>query len=244
MSWADHLGAGVDERGQERHNGAVTHAYPQTARTSPTRDVQRVTFDPETVHAVLDEAVVCHVGFVVQGRPVVLPHLYARLDEVLYLHGSTGARAMRAARGNGLEVCVTVTLLDGLVLARSAFHHSVNYRSVVVHGTAEVVQSPKEKETALAALVEAVAPGRTGDTRPPSKDELAATTVLRLDLREVSVKVRTGGPSDDPEDLGLAYWAGVLPLVTGPGTPQPDVALPAGVEVPHYVTAWRRPRPE
>ena len=133
----------------------MTHPYPQTPRTSPARNAQRVSYDQETVHAVLDEAVVCHVGFVVEGRPVVLPHLHARLEEVLYLHGSTGARAMHAARGDGLEVCVTVTLLDSLVLARSAFHHSVNYRSVVVHGTAAVVEDPQEKTTALAALVEA-----------------------------------------------------------------------------------------
>ena len=215
--------------------------YPQTARTSPTRQAQRVSYDRERVHAVLDEAVVCHVGFVAGGRAVVLPHLHVRVGEVLYLHGSTGARAMHAARGDGLPVCVTVTLLDGLVLARSAFHHSVNYRSVVVHGTASVVQDPREKATALAALVEAVAPGRTGGTRPPSRKELAVTTVLRLDLHEVSVKVRTGPPVDDPEDLGLPYWAGVLPLVTSPGTPQPSEDLPEGIAAPEHVTTWQRP---
>jgi uncharacterized protein len=221
--------------------GGVTHSYPQTPRTSPTRIAQRVSYDQQTVHAVLDEALVCHVGFVVEGRPVVLPHLHARLEEVLYLHGSTGARAMQAARGRGLDVCVTVTLLDGLVLARSAFHHSVNYRSVVVHGKAAVVDDPQEKTTALAALVEAVAPGRTGGTRPPSGNELAATTVLRLDLHQVSVKVRTGPPNDDPEDLGLPYWAGVLPLVSAPGMPQPSDDLSDGVAVPEHVTAWKRP---
>jgi uncharacterized protein len=221
----------------------VTHLYPQTPRTSPSRSAQRVSYDHETVHAVLDEAVVCHVGFVVEGRPVVLPHLHARVEEVLYLHGSTGARAMHVARCDGLEVCVTVTLLDGLVLARSAFHHSVNYRSVVVYGTAAVVQDSQETTTALAALVEAVAPGRTGGTRPPSRTELAATTVLRLDLHEVSVKVRNGPAIDDPEDLGLPYWAGVLPLVTSPGTPQPNDDLPDGVAVPEHVSAWKRPAP-
>lgn len=226
----------------DRHNGRVTLPFPQTSRTSPTRSAQRVSYDRETVHSVLDEALVCHVGFVVEGRPVVLPHLHARLEEVLYLHGSTGARAMRAARGgDGLNVCVTVTLLDGLVLARSALHHSVNYRSVVVHGTAWVVEDPQEKTRALAALVEAVAPGRTGGTRPPSTRELAVTTVLRLDLHEVSVKVRTGPANDDPEDLGLPYWAGVLPLVTGPGTPQPNGDLPDDVAVPQHVAAWKRP---
>jgi nitroimidazol reductase NimA-like FMN-containing flavoprotein (pyridoxamine 5'-phosphate oxidase superfamily) len=225
----------------DRHNGRVTQPYPQTPRTSPTRHTERVSYDPKTVHAVLDEALICHVGFVVEGRPVVLPHLHARVEEVLYLHGSTGARPMMAARGDGLEVCVTVTLLDGLVLARSAFSHSMNYRSVVIHGTAVVVQDPEEKTTALTALVEAVSPGRTGGTRPPSRSELAATTVLRVDLHEVSVKVRTGPPIDDPEDLGLPYWAGVLPLSTAAGTPQPDEDLPDGVAVPEHVTAWRRP---
>lgn len=212
-----------------------------TPRTSPSRLSQRVSYDRESVHAVLDEAVLCHVGFVAQGLPVVLPHLHVRVGEVLYLHGSTGARAMRAARGDGLPVCVTVTLLDALVLARSAFHHSINYRSVVVHGTAFVVQDPQEKATALAALVEAVAPGRTGGTRPPSRKELTLTTVLRLDLLEVSVKVRTGPPSDDPEDLALPYWAGVLPLITSPGTPQPDDDLPDSIALPEHVAAWKRP---
>jgi hypothetical protein len=149
---------------------------------------------------------------------------------------------MQAARGDGLVVCVTVTLLDGLVLARSAFHHSVNFRSVVVHGTAVVVQDPQEKTTALAALVEAVAPGRTGGTRPPSRSELAATTVLRLDLREVSVKIRTGPATDDPEDLELPYWAGVLPLIMGAGTPQPNDDLPDSVAVPEHVSTWNRTR--
>jgi len=219
----------------------VTDPYPQSPSTSPARNAQRVSYDREIVHAVLDEAVVCHVGFVIDGRPVVLPHLHARLGEVLYLHGSTGARALNAARGDGLQVCVTATLLDGLVLARSAFHHSVNYRSVVVHGTAVVVVDQPEKITALASLVEAVAPGRTGGTGPPSGKELAATTVLRLDLHEVSVKVRSGPPNDDAEDLALPYWAGVLPLTTNPGAPQPDRDLPDNVALPEHVTAWKRP---
>jgi nitroimidazol reductase NimA-like FMN-containing flavoprotein (pyridoxamine 5'-phosphate oxidase superfamily) len=220
----------------------MTRPYAQSPRTSPARNPQRVAYDRATVHGVLDEAVVCHVGFVVEGRPVVLPHLHARLDDVLYLHGSTGARAMQTARGNGLDVCVTATLLDGLVLARSAFHHSVNYRSVVVHGTAVVVEDQQEKATALAALVEAVAPGRTSGTRPPARKELAATTVLRLRLSEVSVKVRTGPPNDDPEDLALPYWAGVLPLVIAPGAQQADGDLPATIAVPEHVSAWMRPR--
>lgn len=220
----------------------MSDPYPPSPRTSPSRNPQRVSYDREAAHLVLDEALVCHVGFVVDGRPVVLPHLYARLEDVLYLHGSTGARALQAARGRGLEVCVTVTLLDGLVLARSAFHHSVNYRSVVAHGTALAVQDPREKEAALAALVEAVAPGRSQGSRPPSRKELAATAVLRLDLREVSVKVRTGPPSDDPEDLDLPHWAGVLPLFTSPGTPEPAPDLRTTATAPAHVTGWERPR--
>jgi nitroimidazol reductase NimA-like FMN-containing flavoprotein (pyridoxamine 5'-phosphate oxidase superfamily) len=199
-----------------------------------------VSYDRATVHAVLDEAVVCHVGFVVDGRPVVLPQLHARVGDTLYLHGSSGARALSTARDGGLDVCVTVTLVDGLVLARSAFHHSVNYRSVVVHGTAQVVTDRAEKTAALDALVDAVVPGRTGGTRGPDRKELAATTVLRLPLAEVSVKARSGPPVDDPEDLDGPYWAGVLPLTTvaGAAVPAPDLA--PGVETPSHVTTWQR----
>jgi nitroimidazol reductase NimA-like FMN-containing flavoprotein (pyridoxamine 5'-phosphate oxidase superfamily) len=218
--------------------------YTPTPRTTPTRHPERVAYDRATAHAVLDEAVVAHVGFVVDGRPVVLPQLHARVGDLLYLHGSTGARALLAAREGGLEVCVTVTLVDGLVLARSAFHHSLNYRSVVVHGRAEVVEDPEEKTAALEALVDAVAPGRPAGTRGPTRRELAATTVLRLPLAEVSVKVRTGPPLDDPEDLPLPYWAGVLPLRTVAGAPEPAPELPADAEVPEHVRGWHRRRPD
>jgi nitroimidazol reductase NimA-like FMN-containing flavoprotein (pyridoxamine 5'-phosphate oxidase superfamily) len=218
--------------------------YAPTPRTTPTRHADRVSYDRATAHAVLDEAVVAHVAFVVDGRPVVLPQLHARVGDVLYLHGSTGARALLAARDGGLEVCVTVTLVDGLVLARSAFHHSINYRSVVVHGTATVVQDPAEKATALQSLVDAIVPGRPAGTRGPDRRELAATTVLRLPLDEVSVKVRTGPPVDEPEDLELPFWAGVLPLATVAGVPVPAPELPAGAEVPEHVRSWhRRPDP-
>jgi nitroimidazol reductase NimA-like FMN-containing flavoprotein (pyridoxamine 5'-phosphate oxidase superfamily) len=219
-------------------------SYPPTPRTTPTRHTERVGYDRAVVHAVLDEALVAHVGFVVNGRPVVLPQLHARVDDVLYLHGSTGARALLTARGAGLDVCVTVTLVDGLVLARSAFNHSINYRSVVVHGTATVVEDPEEKAAALAALVDAVVPGRSAATRGPDRRELAATTVLRLPLEEVSVKVRSGPPADEPEDLALPHWAGVLPLATVPGPAVPAPELPADAEVPEHVRRWRRgPRP-
>jgi uncharacterized protein len=218
-------------------------SYPPTARTTPTRHAERVGYDRDLVHAVLDEALLAHVGFVVDGRPVVLPQLHARVGEVLYLHGSTGARAMLAARDGGLDVCVTVTLVDGLVLARSAFHHSINYRSVVVHGTATPVEDPDEKAAVLAALVDHVAAGRPDEVRGPDRRELAATSVLRLDLAEVSVKVRSGPPIDEPEDLALPYWAGVLPLETVPGTPVPAPELAEGAQVPEHVRSWHRPTP-
>jgi nitroimidazol reductase NimA-like FMN-containing flavoprotein (pyridoxamine 5'-phosphate oxidase superfamily) len=217
--------------------------YARVPRTTPARNPQRVGYDRAAVHAVLDEAVVCHVGFVVDGRPVVLPQLHARVGDMLYLHGSTGARALRAAQDGGLPVCVTVTLVDGLVLARSGFNSSVNYRSVVAHGLAEVVDDPAEKEAALDALVDAVVPGRVAAVRRPTRRELAATTVLRLPLAEVSVKVRSGPPLDEPEDLGLPVWAGVLPLATAAGEPVPDPALPAGTPVPEHVRSWARPTP-
>lgn len=219
----------------------VTGSYTPSGRTRPSRNTGRVSYERAAVRAVLDEALVCHIGFVVDGLPVVLPQLHARVDDTLYLHGSTGARALRMAGDRGLNVCVTVTLTDGLVLARSAFHHSINYRAIVAHGTAVLVTDAAEKAAALLALVEAVAPGRSGGTRAPNAKELAATAVLRLDLGEVSLKVRTGGPNDDPQDQGLPYWAGVLPLVTTAGAPEPAVDLPPQTNVPAHVENWVRP---
>ncbi len=216
----------------------TTDEFALSPRTTATRLRERVGYDRAAVHAVLDEATVCHVGFVADGLPVVLPHLYARVGDRLYLHGSSGARALRVADRAGLAVCVTVTLTDGIVLARSAFHHSMNYRCVVVHGTATVVADPVEKSAALTALVDAVVPGRSAESRGPSVRELAATTVLLLPLVEVSLKVRTGPPVDEPEDHGLPYWAGVLPLATVAGVPVPAPDLAAGVEVPAHVTGW------
>jgi nitroimidazol reductase NimA-like FMN-containing flavoprotein (pyridoxamine 5'-phosphate oxidase superfamily) len=214
-------------------------AYPPTDRTTPTRLRERVGYDRAAVHAVLDEATICHVGFVVDGRPVVLPQLHVRVGDDLYLHGSTGARSLRIAADAGLEVCVTVTLVDGLVLARSAFNHSVNYRSVVAQGRAELVRDEQEKAAVLAALVESVVPGRSAGSRAPDRRELAATALLRLPLREVSLKSRSGPSSDDPEDLDLPHWAGVLPLSTRRGTPVPAVEL-VDAEVPEHVQAWAR----
>ncbi|MET9364195.1 pyridoxamine 5'-phosphate oxidase family protein [Streptomyces sp. NPDC006632] len=213
--------------------------YQATDRTVPTRSRERASYDRELVHTILDTAYVCHLGFVRDGAPVVLPTLFARVGERLYVHGSTGSRPLRAAgqADPGLPVCLTVTHVDGLVLARSAFHHSINYRSVVVHGVAQDVTDPEEKRSALDALVDHVVPGRSLDSRPANAKELAATAVISLDLDEVSAKLRTGGPNDDAEDLTLPYWTGVLPLTRGYGTPVPADDLDPAVAVPGYISA-------
>jgi uncharacterized protein len=217
-------------------------SYLPTARTVPTRYRERAQYDRATVHGILDEALVCHVGYLNAGQPVVLPTTHARLGEIVYLHGSTGSGPMLAAAGspNGLPVCVTVTLVDGLVLARAAMHHSLEFRSVVAVGNARLVQDRGEKLRAFAALLDHVATGRSADSRPPNARELAATAVLALDLVEVSAKVRTGGPVDDPEDTALPYWAGVVPLTLNAGTPIPADDLDAAVPLPSYLAPYRR----
>ncbi|MFF1704866.1 pyridoxamine 5'-phosphate oxidase family protein [Streptomyces sp. NPDC058252] len=214
-------------------------AYAPTDRTVPTRSKERAVYDRDLVHAILDEGYVCHLGFVRDGAPVVLPTLYGRVGERLYVHGSTGSRPLRMTgqADPGLPVCLTVTHVDGLVLARSAFHHSLNYRSVVVHGIAHQVTDPDEKREALDALVDHVVPGRSHDSRPANAKELAATAVIRLDLEEVSAKLRTGGPNDDAEDLTLPHWTGVVPLTKGHGTPVPADDLAPGIEIPDYLSA-------
>ncbi|MFI0790200.1 pyridoxamine 5'-phosphate oxidase family protein [Streptomyces lydicus] len=219
---------------------ARAEAYVPTDRTTPTRSRDRAAYDHETVHGILDAGYLCHLGFVRDGSPVVLPTLYGRVGDRLYLHGSTGSRPLRMAGqapDPGLEVCVTVTHVDGLVLARSAFHHSINYRSVVVHGTAYQVTDEEEKSAALDALVDHVLPGRAADSRPGNAKELAATAVIRLDLREVSAKIRTGGPHDEPEDLALPYWSGVLPVAPVYGAPIPSDDLAPGIPAPAYLPA-------
>src|SRR5713226_6809102 len=192
-----------------------------TPRTTLRRLPQRGHFDRPTVDAILDEALVCHVGFVVDAQPYVIPTIHARVGEVVYVHGSAASRMLKSLRG-GIKVALTATLVDGLVLARSAFHHSMNYRSVVVLGTAEAVEDAKEKWDALHAIVEHVARGRWAEVREPSEKELAATLVLRLPIEEASAKVRTGPPLDDEEDYALECWAGVVPLRLTPGMPVPD----------------------
>ncbi|WP_326578209.1 pyridoxamine 5'-phosphate oxidase family protein [Actinacidiphila glaucinigra] len=216
---------------------SAADAYAPTDRTVPTRSRERASYDRDLVHAILDADYLCHLGFVRDGAPVVLPTLYARVGERLYVHGSTGSRPLRGAgEDTGLPVCLTVTHLDGLVLARSAFNHTINYRSVVVHGVARQVTDPTERSVALDALVDHIVPGRVADSRPANAKELAATAVIALDLHEVSAKVRTGGPGDDPEDLALPHWTGVLPVTRAYGTPEPANDLDPSIAAPDYLT--------
>jgi uncharacterized protein len=211
-----------------------------TPRTTLRRLPARGHFDRATVNAILDEALVCHVGFVSEGQPFVIPTIHARAGDEVFVHGSAASRMLKTLQG-GVPVCLTATLLDGLVLARSAFHHSMNYRSVVVLGDARPVTDEREKWDALHAIVEHVAPGRWSEVREPSAKELAATLVLRLPIEEASAKVRTGPPLDDEEDYALECWAGVLPLRLTPGTPVPDPRMPAGRARPASVTGYARP---
>ncbi len=210
-------------------------AYHPTPRTTPTRYRERARYDRETVHRILDESLICHLAYVKDGLPVVLPTIHTRIGETLYIHGSSGSGPMLAARLAGMPVCVTVTLVDGLVLARAAMHHSMNYRSVVAVGAARIVEDPDEKAQALHAVVNHIRPGRADDCRPPDARELAATAVLALDLDEVSAKVREGGVSDDAEDLTLPYWAGVVPLRLTAGAAVPDADLDPATPLPSYL---------
>lgn len=194
----------------------------QTARSTLRRKTERGRYDEGVVHGILDEGLICHVGFAVDGAPWVVPTAYARVDDRLYLHGASGNFALRTIC-SGVDVCVTVTLLDGLVLARSAFHHSMNYRSVVLFGRAEKVTDDAEKRTALLAVVDHMVSGRNGETRPPTDEELRATLVARFEIDEGSAKVRSGGPIDDPDDYRLSHWAGVIPLAVVRGDPEPDL---------------------
>ena len=211
----------------------------KTARTTLKRLPQRGAFDRESIDQILDEGFICHVGFAVDGQPYVIPTGYARAGDRLFIHGSQASRMLRTL-GQGLEVCLTVTLIDGLVLARSAFHHSMNYRSVVVFGRATVVDERKEKLAALRALSDHMIPGRWDDVREPNDRELQLTTVLALALDEASAKVRTGPPLDDEEDYELSVWAGVIPLRLVANAPVPDPRLPAKIEPPPYALDYSR----
>lgn len=193
-----------------------TQEIPRTPRTQVRRYPKREVYDRAATYAILDEALICHIGFVAGGQPYVIPTIHARVDDRLYMHGSAASRMLRTLRG-GIPACVTVTLLDGLVLARSAFHHSMNYRSVVILGTAEEVTDETERMRALEAVVEHVVSGRWADVRSPNPTELRATLVLRMPIEEASAKVRTGPPLDDEEDYALPCWAGEIPLSLASG---------------------------
>jgi uncharacterized protein len=216
----------------------VSDSY-QTERTTVRRLAKRAAYDHETVHRILDEGIVAHVGFVADGLPCVIPMVYVRVNDTIFLHGSPASRLLRTL-AEGVEACLTVTLIDGLVLARSAFHHSVNYRSAVVFGTAAAIEDPERKNEALRALSEHLVPGRWAEARVPSEAELKGTTVVALTVREASAKVRTGPPLDDKEDLALPVWAGVLPLRLAAGEPVADQGVT--VPVPEYAANYRGPR--
>jgi uncharacterized protein len=218
---------------------AAMSEFQRTERTQVKRLPKRGHYDEATVFDILDKGFVCHVGFSVEGQPYVIPTNYGRSGHTLYLHGSAASRMLRTL-SEGIPVCVTVTHVDGLVLARSAFHHSVNYRSVVILGTAKLVEDPAEKNEALRIFTDHVMKGRWDDVRQPTEQELKATTVLSLPLEEVSAKVRTGGPNDDAEDYDLTVWAGVLPLQTVVKAPEPDEKRKNDPPVPEYLKNYSR----
>jgi nitroimidazol reductase NimA-like FMN-containing flavoprotein (pyridoxamine 5'-phosphate oxidase superfamily) len=213
--------------------------FQPTQRTQVKRLPDRGAYDAETVFKILDEGLICHVGFSVDGQPYVIPTGFARVEDTLYIHGSAASRMLRTL-AEGVQVCVTVTLLDGLVLARSAFHHSMNYRSVVMLGRATPVSDAAEKIKALEAFTEHIVRGRWNDVRLPTEAELKATTVLALPLAEVSAKIRTGPPKDDAEDYDLPIWAGVVPLTITPAAPIADPRLKVGLETPAYAKKYSR----
>ena len=212
-----------------------------TTRTRVVREAERAVYDRETVYRILDEGFLCHAGFAVDGQPFVIPTSYGRKGASLYIHGSAASRMLRQFK-EGVPVCITVTLLDGLVLARSIFNHSMNYRSVVVLGKATLVDDPEEKLEALRILSEHILPGRWADSRQPNERELKATSVLRVPIEEFSAKVRVGPPVDDEDDYAFPTWAGVVPLETIAGVPINDPKLDSARGTPPYVTSYSRPR--
>jgi nitroimidazol reductase NimA-like FMN-containing flavoprotein (pyridoxamine 5'-phosphate oxidase superfamily) len=214
--------------------------FNPTERTTLRRLPKRGSYDRHTVEQILDEALICHLGFVADGQPYVIPTIHARHGDRLYIHGSAAGRMLNTLK-EGVPVCVTATLLDGLVMARSAFHHSMNYRSVVVLGTATEVSDPTEKKEALQVIVEHVVRGRAAEIRGPSEMELNATIVLSIPLREVSAKIRTGPPMDDEEDYGWPCWAGEIPLRLTALEPVSDPRLLTGIDVPRWAKEYRRP---
>jgi nitroimidazol reductase NimA-like FMN-containing flavoprotein (pyridoxamine 5'-phosphate oxidase superfamily) len=213
--------------------------FTPTERTKVRRLPDRGKYDAESVYGILDEAFICHVGFVVEGQPYVIPTGFARVNDTLYIHGSAASRMLRTL-ADGVQVCVTVTLIDGIVMARSGFHSSMNYRSVIILGRATQVEGRDEKLAALVAFSEQVMPGRWKDLRETTDAELKGTLVLTLPLKEVSAKVRSGPPKDDEADYALPLWAGVVPLKLSAATPIDDPRLPKGIEPPGYARNYKR----
>jgi nitroimidazol reductase NimA-like FMN-containing flavoprotein (pyridoxamine 5'-phosphate oxidase superfamily) len=217
----------------------VSEPFTPTERTRVVREPQRGVYDRETIYKILDEGLVCHVGFSADGQPFVIPTLYARIGDAIYFHGSAASRMLRGT-SEGARVCVTVTLTDGIVLARSVFNHSMNYRSVVALGEATLVDAPEEKLEALRAFTEKILPKRWDDARQPNEKELKATSVLRLPLAEASAKVRVGPPEDDASDYRLHVWAGVIPVRTVTGAPIRDERCDLGIALPAYLANYKR----
>lgn len=216
----------------------MTNTLTETGRTKLKRLPKRGNFERETIYSILDEAFICHVGFAVAGQPYVIPTGFARIGDDLYIHGSSASRMLRNI-AKGIDVCVTVTLIDGLVLARSAFHHSMNYRSVVILGKAEMVEDAEEKTQALEAFTEHIIPGRWAEVRWPTDLELKATSVLKLPIEEASAKIRTGDPKDDEADYAMDIWAGVIPIAVSAGKPIADARLQSSVEPPEHVINFK-----
>ncbi len=218
--------------------GSTSAAQPASDRVRLRRKRERGSYDRATIDAILDEGLIAHLGIVEDARPVVIPTLHARRGDVLYCHGSAVSRTLKALAA-GVPACLTVSLIDGLVLARSAMHHSANYRSVMVMGTARSIEDPQEKLEGFRAIVEHIVPGRWSEVRPPSENEMKATALLALPIDEASAKVRTGPPLDDEEDYALDAWAGVIPLVSSARAPEPDPLLRSGIPQPEHVSSYR-----
>ncbi|HXL22375.1 MAG TPA: pyridoxamine 5'-phosphate oxidase family protein [Candidatus Dormibacteraeota bacterium] len=217
----------------------MSESLQPTDRTRVVREPHRGAYDRETICAILDEGLVCHIGFSVEGQAYVIPTMFARIEDAVYFHGSAASRMLRNL-GAGIPVCLTVTLTDGLVLARSVFNHSMNYRSVVALGKVVLVEDAGEKLAALRAFTEKILPGRWNEARQPSEKELKATSILRLPLTEASAKLRVGPPEDDAEDYALRVWAGVIPLQLTPGAPIRDARCDASIPTPAYAENYRR----
>jgi len=216
----------------------MSDSVAPTERTRVIREPQRAVYDRASINAILDEAFFCHVGFSAEGQTYVIPTMFARVNDSIYFHGSAASRMLRNL-SNGLSVCITVTLADGLVLARSVFNHSMNYRSVVALGTAQLIDDSTEKLTALHAFTEKILPGRWNDARQPNEKELKATSILKLPLTEVSAKLRTGPVEDDADDYALKVWAGIVPLRLVADAPIPDERCDPSLPIPAYATNFR-----